>query len=110
MRVLELKVEVLEERIAPDSINGVPGESNGNPGNEVRVLQAGTRSEAIEAMQAEVARLETQQQYLADERRQVQIVSPASGVVTTSKPKEKVGQHVERGDLIVEVFDVQRVR
>jgi hypothetical protein len=25
----------LEERIAPDSINGVPGESNGNPGNEV---------------------------------------------------------------------------
>lgn len=25
----------LEERIAPDSIHGVPGESNGNPGNEV---------------------------------------------------------------------------
>jgi hypothetical protein len=30
-----LKVEELEERIAPDSVNGVPGESNGNPGNEV---------------------------------------------------------------------------
>ena len=30
-----LEVESLEERIAPDSINGVPGESNGNPGNEV---------------------------------------------------------------------------
>jgi hypothetical protein len=30
-----LEVELLEERIAPDSINGVPGESNGNPGNEV---------------------------------------------------------------------------
>jgi len=30
-----LNVEELEERIAPDSINGVPGESNGNPGNEV---------------------------------------------------------------------------
>ena len=32
---LRLEVEELEERIAPDSINGVPGESNGNPGNEV---------------------------------------------------------------------------
>ena len=32
---IELNVEELEERIAPDSVNGVPGESNGNPGNEV---------------------------------------------------------------------------
>jgi len=30
-----LNVEELEERIAPDSIHGVPGESNGNSGNEV---------------------------------------------------------------------------
>jgi hypothetical protein len=32
---LVLHVEELEQRIAPDSIHGVPGESNGNPGNEV---------------------------------------------------------------------------
>jgi hypothetical protein len=32
---ITLNVEELEERIAPDSVNGVPGESNGNPGNEV---------------------------------------------------------------------------
>jgi hypothetical protein len=32
---LQLNVEELEARIAPDSVNGVPGESNGNPGNEV---------------------------------------------------------------------------
>ena len=30
-----LRIEELEDRIAPDSLNGVPGESNGNPGNEV---------------------------------------------------------------------------
>lgn len=29
----ELRIEELEQRIAP--VNGVPGESNGNPGNEV---------------------------------------------------------------------------
>jgi hypothetical protein len=33
--LIELNVEELEERIAPDSVNGVPGESNGNSGNEV---------------------------------------------------------------------------
>jgi hypothetical protein len=32
---LVLHVEELEQRIAPDSVNGVPGESNGNSGNEV---------------------------------------------------------------------------
>ena len=32
---VSVQIELLEERIAPDSINGVPGESNGNPGNEV---------------------------------------------------------------------------
>jgi hypothetical protein len=43
---IELNVEELEERIAPDSVNGVPGESNGNPGNEVsngHQPQPGTR-------------------------------------------------------------------
>jgi hypothetical protein len=32
---MKLHIEELEQRIAPDSVNGVPGESNGNPGNEV---------------------------------------------------------------------------
>lgn len=34
-KTVVLHIEELEQRIAPDSINGVPGESNGNPGNEV---------------------------------------------------------------------------
>ena len=34
MHPLNLKIEELEQRIAPD-VHGVPGESNGNPGNEV---------------------------------------------------------------------------
>src|SRR5919204_611800 len=35
MRTIMLEIEVLEKRIAADSIHGVPGESNGNPGNEM---------------------------------------------------------------------------
>lgn len=35
MKRISLHIEELEQRLAPDSVNGVPGESNGNPGNEV---------------------------------------------------------------------------
>ena len=35
MSRINLTLEELEQRIAPDSVNGVPGESNGNAGNEV---------------------------------------------------------------------------
>jgi len=35
MSRINLTLEELEQRIAPDSVNGVPGESNGNSGNEV---------------------------------------------------------------------------
>jgi multidrug resistance efflux pump len=76
----------------------------------LRVLRAGSRTEAIEAMEAEIVRLESQQRYVMAQLRQVHVMSPASGVVTTPKPKEKVGQHVEQGDLIVEVFELQKVR
>jgi len=33
MKAIFLNIDELEQRIAPDSIHGVPGESNGNPGN-----------------------------------------------------------------------------
>ena len=35
MKRISLHIEELEQRLAPDSVNGVPGESNGNSGNEV---------------------------------------------------------------------------
>ena len=35
MKPIALKLDELEARVAPDSLNGGPGESNGNPGSEV---------------------------------------------------------------------------
>ena len=35
MNPIKLSIEELEQRSAPDSVQGVPGESNGNPGGEV---------------------------------------------------------------------------
>lgn len=73
------------------------------------VLRAGSRPEVIEAMKAEIARLERQRQYLKEQIRLLEVVSPASGVVTTPKPKEIVGQHMKKGDLILKVFEVENV-
>jgi multidrug resistance efflux pump len=76
---------------------------------KLQTLLAGSRREAIEAAQAEVARVDAERRYLHDELGLIRVVSPISGIVTTSKPKEKIGQHVTRGDLIVEVYELNKV-
>jgi multidrug resistance efflux pump len=67
-------------------------------------LQAGSRSEEIEATQAIIKRLQAQQHYLEEALRLVDVVSPIAGVVTTPKVKEKVGELMEKGDLILEIY------
>ncbi len=80
-------------------------EAEGN----LRVLLAGSRPEEIEAVEAEVARLEARHRYLEEQLRRLRVVSPISGTVTTPRPQEKVGQYAEKGDLIVEVYEFETV-
>jgi multidrug resistance efflux pump len=87
------------------ALNGV-AEAEG----KLDVLRAGTRPEAIEAMEAEITRLELQRKYLKEQLQRLQVVSPASGVITTPKPKEMIGQHVKKGDLILKVLELENVR
>ncbi len=76
---------------------------------QLAVLLAGSRPEEIEAMEAEVARLEAERDYVAKQLELLVIKSPIAGVVTTAKPQEKVGELVEKGDLILEVHDYATV-
>jgi putative peptide zinc metalloprotease protein len=78
-------------------------------GGKLKLLLAGARPEAVEMTEAEIARLETERRYLADQVRLTTIVSPAAGVVTTPKLKEKVGEHVKKGDLILKVFELDEL-
>ncbi|NIO06989.1 MAG: HlyD family efflux transporter periplasmic adaptor subunit [Deltaproteobacteria bacterium] len=70
---------------------------------------AGSRPEEIEATQAEVARLNAEKDHLEEKVRLARVLSPITGVVTTPKLKEKLGQHVKEGDLIAEVYDLTTV-
>lgn len=76
---------------------------------KLRVVLAGSRPEEIEAAEAEIARLEAQQRYLAEQLQLLRVVSPITGVITTPKLKEKVGQHMQKGELIAEVHELTTV-
>jgi putative peptide zinc metalloprotease protein len=77
---------------------------------KLKLLLAGSRQEDIDAAGAEIARLEVQRRYLREQIGLVRVDSPVSGVVTTHNLKEKVGQHVKKGDLMAEVHELKKVK
>jgi putative peptide zinc metalloprotease protein len=77
--------------------------------SRLRVLLAGSRSEEIEATQAEIARLEAAHRHLTEQLGLTVVRSPVNGIITTPKLDETVGQHVNKGDLIAEVHELKTV-
>jgi len=78
---------------------------------KLQVLLRGSRPEEIDATRAEIARLDAQQRYLADQLTRVEVRSPATGVVATParQLKEMAGQAVPKGALITKVFDMEKL-
>ena len=77
--------------------------------NQLDVWLAGTRPEEIEGLEAELRLRGSQQRYLEEQLALLAITSPASGIVTTRKLTEKIGQHVKKGDLIAEVHELKTI-
>src|SRR5262249_38407804 len=84
------------------------GELDESKGN-LKLLLAGNRAEVIEATEAEISRLHTQQKYLQGQMQRLKVVSPIAGVVTTHRLKENRGASVKKGDLIAEVHEFRTV-
>src|SRR5205823_4582257 len=76
----------------------------------LRLLLAGSRPEEREAIEAEIARLQAERAHREEQLRLLTVVSPRSGVITTPRLREKVGQHVTRGELIAKVHELRSVR
>jgi putative peptide zinc metalloprotease protein len=64
------------------------------------LLEAGTRTEEIEAEAAKLHRLNEELAYFKELTRKLEVFSPAHGLITTAHLKEKLGQYVEEGELI----------
>jgi putative peptide zinc metalloprotease protein len=69
----------------------------------LRLLEAGTRPEEIEAEQARLARLREEVLYLEGQQAKLQVCSPVVGLITTPRLKEKIGRFLREGDLLCEV-------
>jgi multidrug resistance efflux pump len=81
----------------------------GRAEGRLRVLLAGSRPEEVSATQAEVSRLLAQRAYIHQQLQLVEISSPASGVIATTKLKQRLGERVGRGDLIAKVYEQSTV-
>jgi putative peptide zinc metalloprotease protein len=77
--------------------------------SELKILMAGSRKESIEAVQANVAKLEEKLNILQQQLDQLRIRSPIDGVVSTPYLKNRIGEYIEKGKLLCQVVDVRQV-
>ncbi len=77
---------------------------------KLKLQLAGSRPEEIEATEAEISRLEAQRQYTGEQLQLLRVLSPISGLITTPKLKEKLGQNVKKGELIAQVHELKTIR
>lgn len=77
--------------------------------DRLRILLAGNRKEEIDATEAEVSSLQTQDRFLSEQLRRLTILSPISGTITTHKLREKLGQNLAKGELVAEVHELKNV-
>ncbi len=77
---------------------------------DVILLEAGSRREDIEAETARLARLKEELSFLEHEQANLKITAPAAGVVASPQLKERIGQLVPKGGLMLVLEDVSKVR
>ena len=77
---------------------------------KLKLALAGSRPEEIEAATAELARQEAERRHLEEQLQLLAVVSPISGMIMTPKLREKVGQHVGKGDVIAEVNEIRTIK
>ncbi len=73
------------------------------------LMEAGSRPEEIEAARAHLARLQEEVRYLAQLESKLLVHSPVSGLITTARLKEKVGQFLVEGDPICLVAEPDKL-
>jgi putative peptide zinc metalloprotease protein len=115
-RRLEMDRKLFEEQLLSrrdleqtEELATVRGKELDEAKEHLQMLLAGSRPEEVEAVAAEVRRLEVQSRHYEDQLRLLSVASPVAGVVTTRKPKEIVGQRAAKGDLIVKVHELNTV-
>ena len=69
----------------------------------LKLMEAGTRPEEIQAEKARLSRLQEEKNYLETLKEKIRLTSPISGIIVTPRLREKIGQYFKEGDLICEI-------
>ncbi len=69
----------------------------------LRLLEAGTRPEELDAERSRMSRLIEEKYYLEALEVKLRLAAPISGVIVTPHLHEKIGQYFKEGDLICEI-------
>ncbi len=72
--------------------------------------RAAVGEKEIEATRAGLAGLEVRRRIVEEQLGLLRVVSPVTGVITTPKPKEKTGDYLYKGELIVKVHELDTVK
>ena len=76
----------------------------------LKLLLAGSRPEEIQQREAEVNMLEARQRILGEELKKSEIQAGISGTVTTPFVEKILNRHLEAGDEVCRIVDMDRVR
>jgi putative peptide zinc metalloprotease protein len=77
--------------------------------DKLKLLQAGSRQEEIDATAAELNRLNAHRGYVQEQLELLKVHTPVDGTVTSYRIRDKIGQAVKKGDLIAEVHEMRKV-
>jgi multidrug resistance efflux pump len=105
----ELKIALANNLAAAKTATALAEQELPEAEGRLKMLLAGSRAEEIEAVQAEITRLEARRDHLTQQLTRLTVRSPIAGVITTRKLREKVGEFVDRGDLIATVHELNTI-
>lgn len=77
--------------------------------SELRLMKAGNRPEQIRQAEAEVGKLAKEVALLDQELGKTEIRAPIAGIVTTPFVERKVNQHLDPGEELCRIVDIERV-
>ncbi len=95
------QLKVLDERI--ERTRDVKRKELAEAESELKILQAGSRKEAIQAGEAEVAKLQEKLNILARQVEQLTIRSPMDGIVATPYLRNRIGEYLQAGSVLCEI-------
>ena len=78
--------------------------------SDLQLLQAGTRIEAVREVETRVEKLERQLAVLEEEIELQKIKSPIDGIIATPYLENRIGDYLEKGDILCRIVSEGRVQ